>query len=164
MWGRFAGYCGTHGLRALPASTETILAYVGHLGRRNSVVAVSLKPILVAIRKRHVAAGQPDPCDHASGREAKAGFRRAGLLYRPVIKLVRVPLPSAVALGLAELAMRSLQACRHRLTAVVLRFRWMRRASNITRLTLADVDVRADGSAAYQVPRHKTEADQGLIT
>ena len=163
MWGRFAGYCGTHGLRALPASTETILAYVGHLWRRNSVAAVSLTHILAAIRTRHVAAGEPNPCDHASVCEAEAGFRRAGLLYRPVIKSVRVPLPSAVSWGLAELAMRSPQARLHRLTAVVLHFWWMHRASDITRLTLADVVVRADGSAAYQGPRHKTEAEQGLI-
>ena len=40
----------------------------------------------------------------------------------------------------------------------------MRRAGDITRLTLADSDVRADGSAAYQVPRHNTEAARGLIT
>jgi len=163
LWGRFASYCGTHGLRALPASTETILAYVGHLWRRNLVVAVSLKFILAAIRKRHVAAGQPNPCDHASVREAKAGFRRAGLLYRPVIKPVRVPSTSAVARKLAELAMRSSPARRHQLTAVVRQFWWMRRASDITRLTLADVDVRADGSAAYHVPRHKTGAERGLI-
>jgi len=106
LWGSFAGCCGTHGLRALPACTERILAYVGHLWRRNSVVAVSLKTIFDAIRTRHVAAGQPNSCDHASVRETKAGFRRAGLLYRPVIKPVRVPLPSTVSWRLAELAMR----------------------------------------------------------
>jgi len=50
------------------------------------------------------------------------------------------------------------------MTTVVLQFWWMRRAGDITRLTLADVDVRADGSAAYQVPRQKTEADRGLMS
>jgi len=39
----------------------------------------------------------------------------------------------------------------------------MRRAGDITRLTLGDVEVRADGSSACQVPPHKTDADIGLI-
>jgi len=163
LWDRFADYCVARGRRPLPASTDTVLAYVGHLWRGNSVLASSLKPFLAAIRKRHLAAGQPNPRDHASVREAKAGFRRAGLRYRPVVKPVRVSLPAAVAWRLAEMVMRSPRPLCHQLTAVVLQFWWMRRAGDITRLTLGDVDVRVDGSAAYQVPRHKTEADRGLI-
>ncbi|OSX80235.1 hypothetical protein BU14_0056s0018, partial [Porphyra umbilicalis] len=163
-WGRFEAYCCQCGLCPLPASTETVLAYVGCLWRGASVVALSLKPILAAVRKRHLAAGQPNPCDDDRVREAKAGFRRAGLAYRPVTKLARVPLPAAVAWQLAALALRSPKVRCHQLTAVVLQFWWMRRAGDITRLTLGDVDVRADGSSAYQVPRHKTEADTGLTT
>jgi len=162
-WGCFEDYCYQRGLCPLPASTETVLAYVGCLWRRAAVVAISLKPILAAVRKRHFAAGQPNPCDDDRVREVKAGFRRANLAYRPVTKLARVPLPAAVVWRLAALAGRSPPVRRHQLTAVVLQFWWMRRAGDITRLILGDVDVRADGSSAYQVPRHKTEADAGLI-
>ena len=162
-WSRFAAYCCRRGRCALPASAETVLSYVGYLWRSRTVVASSLKPILAAVRKRHLAAGQPNPCDDVTVREAKAGFRRAGLAYRPVTKLARVPLPAAVAWQLAALAARSPTVRRHRLTAVVLQFWWMRRAGDITRLTLGDVDVRADGSTAYQVPRPKTEAESGMI-
>jgi len=110
------------GRRPLPASTDTVLAYVGHLWRGKSVFEISLKPCLAAIRKRHLAAGQPNPCDHTSVREAKSSFRRAGFRYRPVVKPFRVPLPSAVAWRLVELAMPSPRALRHQLTAVVLQF------------------------------------------
>jgi len=137
-------------------STETLLAYVGCLWRGASVVALSLKPSLAAVRKRLLAADQPNPCDDDRVREAKAGFCRAGITYRPVIQLARVPLPAFVAWQLAALALRSPTVRRHQLTAVVLQFWWMRRAEDITRLTLGDDDVRADGTSAYQVPRHKT--------
>ena len=126
-------------------------------------MAASLKPIMAAIRKRHVAAGFSNPCDDEGVREAKAGFCRAGLDLRPVHKLRRLPLPAAVAWRLADLASRSPPARRRHLTAVVMQFWWMRRAGDITRLTLGDVDPRVDGSTHYKVPRHKTEVATGLL-
>jgi len=126
-------------------------------------VATSLKPIMASIRKRHVAAGISNPCDDEAVREAKAGFCRAGLDLPPVNKLRRLPLPAAVAFRLADLASRSPPARRRHLTAVVTQFWWMRRAGDITCLTLGDVDPRVDGSTHYKVPRHKTEAATGLL-
>jgi len=157
LWERFSDYCVARGRLLLPAAADTVLAYVGHRWRGKSVVEISLTPCLAAIPKRLLAAGQPNPCDHASVREAKADSRRAGLRYRPVLKPVRFPLP-------AELAIRSALHLRHQLTAVVLQFWCKHRASDNTRLTRGDVDVRVDGSADYQVPRHKPEADRGLFT
>lgn len=52
---------------------------------------------------------------------------------------------------------------RHHLTAVVLQFWWMRRAGDITRLCVKDVELPADGRTCYQVPDHKTAARDGLI-
>jgi len=39
----------------------------------------------------------------------------------------------------------------------------MRRAGDVTRLTLGDVNPRVDGSNHYKVPRHKTEVATGLL-
>ena len=136
---------------------------MGFLWPGASVVTLLLKPILAAVRERHLAARLPSLCDEDRVHEAKAGFRNAGLAYRPVTKLAHVPLPAAVTWQLVALAIRSLPARRHQLTAVVLQFWWMRRAGDVTRLTFSDVDVRAEGSTAYQVPRHKTKAEMGLI-
>jgi len=162
-WSSFEDYCYQRGLSPLPASTETVLAYVGFLWRSAAVVAFSLKPILAAVRKRHLAAGHLNPCDDERVREAQAGFRRAGVAHRPVTALARVPLPAAVDWQLAALALRSPPVRRNQPTAVDLQCWWMSRAGDVTRLSLGDVDVRADGPSAFQVPRHKTEADTGLI-
>jgi len=119
--------------------------------------------MLAAVRKRHLGAGYGNPCDAAAVRETKAGFRRAGLLLRAQTKPNRIPLPSAVAWRLAMLACYSPKILRHRLTAVVLQFWWMRRAGDITGLCVADVQLPADGRTCYQVPDHKTAPRDGLI-
>eukprot|EP00170_Pyropia_yezoensis_P002914 contig_12203_g2920 len=119
--------------------------------------------MLAAVRKRHLAAGLPNPCDADGVRKAKAGFRRAGLRLRPQTKPTRAPVPSGVAWRLALLANYSPLTLRHHLTAVVLQFWWMRRAGDITRLCVKDVELLADGRTCYQVPDHKTAARDGLI-
>lgn len=163
-WKRFKDYCSAHGRRSLPASTATVTAFLGHCWRQGTLVASSLKPVLAAIRKRHLAAGLVNPCDHEAVREAKSGYRRAGLALRPVTTTVRTPLPSHAAWKLARLASTSPPPLRRRLTALVMQFWWMRRAKDITRLTLEDVDPRPDGSVSYKILHHKTAARKGLIT
>jgi len=140
----------------VPATTATIVEYVGHKWRCGNRVATSLKLMLAAVRKRHLGAGYGNPRDAAAVREAKAGLRRADLLLRAQTKPNCIPLLSAVVWRLAMLACYSPKILRHRLTAVVLQFWWMRRAGDITGLCVADVQLPADGRTCYQVPDHKT--------
>lgn len=140
-----------------------MLAYIGWLWRSNRVVAHTIKPKLAAVRKRHLAAGHANPCDHDAVREARAGFRRADLACRPVVKVKRVPLPSAVAWRLAQAAMVAPLARCRRLTALVTQFWWLRRAADISRVMLHEVDLRTDGTTHYMVPRHKTDARAGML-
>lgn len=163
-WRRFSDYCASRGVPSLPASTATVVQYIGSLWRRGTVVAVSLKPLLAAVRKRHLAAGFRNPCDADSVREAKSGFRRAGLALRPQPSRAVVPLPSTAAWSLALLATYSPRAMRHRLTAVVCAFWWMRRAKDLIRFTLADVDLPPDGRTCFIVRYHKTAAVDGPIS
>lgn len=139
-------------------------AFLGHCWRQGSLVASSLRPMLAAIRKRHLAAGFLNLCDHEAVREAKSGYRRAGLALRPVTKTFRAPLPSHAAWKLARLAATAPPTLRRRLTALVMQFWLMRRAKDITRLALDDVDPRPDGSVSYTILHHKTAAHKGLIT
>lgn len=162
-WRQFSRYCPTTGRCALPASTDTELAYVGWLWRSHRVVAITVKPKLAAVRKRHLAAGHAHPCDHDAVREARAGFRRADLAYRPVVKVKRVPLPSTVAWQLAQTAMVALLARGRRLTALVTQFWWLHRAADISRVMLHEVDLRADGATHYMVPRQETDARAGML-
>jgi len=120
--------------------------------------------MLAAVRKRHLAAGYANPCDAHAVREAKAGFRRAGLALRPVQRPRRISLPSAVAWRLALLASYSPPTLRRHLTAVVLQFWWLRRAGDITLLELRDVDLPADGRTCFRVRVHKTAALVGTLS
>lgn len=125
---------------------------------------MSLKPLLAAVRKRHLAAGFPNPCNADSVREAKSGFRRAGLALRPQPSRAVVPLPSTAAWSLALLATYSPRALRHRLTAVICAFWWMRRAKDLLLFTLADVNLPPDGRTCFLVRYHKTAAGDGPIS
>jgi len=82
QWAAFGAYCRGRGRCSVPATTATIIEYVGHQWRCGNRVATSLKTMLAAVRKRHLGAGYGNPCDAAAVREAKAGLRRAGLLLR----------------------------------------------------------------------------------
>eukprot|EP00168_Porphyra_purpurea_P002330 TRINITY_DN1267_c0_g1_i3.p1 TRINITY_DN1267_c0_g1~~TRINITY_DN1267_c0_g1_i3.p1 ORF type:complete len:1085 (-),score=104.85 TRINITY_DN1267_c0_g1_i3:486-3740(-) len=162
-WRRFSVYCASRRVTALPASTSAVVEFIGSLWNANTVVAVTLKPILAAVRKHHLAAGYSNPCDAEPVREAKAGFRRAGLALRPQDTILRVALPSAVAWRLAMLSGYMPRTTRHLLTAVVAQFWRMRRAGDITRLRVKDVNLPADGRVCYQVKDHKTDAADGLL-
>lgn len=163
-WRRFSDYCARRGAPSLPVSTTTVVRYVGSLWRRGKVIAVSLKPLLAALRKRHLAAGFPNPCDADSVREAQSGFRRSGLVIRPQPSRAAVPLPSTTAWSLALVATSSPCVLRHRLTAVVCAFWWMRRAKDLIQFTLEDVDLRPDGRTCFIVRYHKTAAVDGPIS
>jgi len=119
--------------------------------------------MLAAVRKAHLAAGHTNPCDDTRVREAKAGFRRAGLALRPARDPVRVPLSARVVWDLARRATTAAPARRRRLTALICQFWWLRRASDVARMKVGEVEARPDGTTHYVVPRHKTEAEMGLI-
>eukprot|EP00170_Pyropia_yezoensis_P007499 contig_30752_g7522 len=158
QWRAFDAYCVGRRGPSLPASTDTVGEYVGHPWVKGTVCAASLKPMLAAIRKRHLAAGYPNPCDDNRVREAKQGFRLAALERGGTLTTKRLPHPSAVAWRLAERAAACTnQQQRHRLTAVVTQFWLMRRAGDVTGLRVCDIELHPDGRTSYRVPRHKTE-------
>lgn len=111
-----------------------------------------------------MAARFANPCDAESVREAKSGFRRAGLALRPEPSRAVAPLPSTAAWSLALLATYSPRVLRHQLTAVVCAFWWMRRAKDLVRLSLADMDLPPDGRTCFIVRYHKTAAADGPIS
>jgi len=154
----FAAYCLRRGRPSLPASAATVSEWIKSLWRKGTLVAISLKPILAAVRKRHIAAGHANPCGSSAVREAKARFRRAGLALRPDNQTLRVPLPAAMAWRLALLSSYSPTRLWNHLSAVVLQVWWMRRAGDITLLEVQDVDLSDDGRTWYHLRYHKTAA------
>lgn len=53
LFGHFAAYCDRVGVSALPASTATVICYVGHLGELGTWAAGSMQPIFSAINDAH---------------------------------------------------------------------------------------------------------------
>lgn len=74
-----------------------------------------------------------------------------------------MPLSAQVVSDLARRALTAAPARRRRLTALVCQFWWLRRASDLARMTVGEVDARPDGTTHYVMPRHKTAAATVLI-
>ena len=73
--GLFASWCSARGVSPLPASTETILAYVADLAQRGVSVS-TMTQVLAAISAAHRAAQVPSPTSDFYVQQAVRGYRR----------------------------------------------------------------------------------------
>ena len=73
--GLFGRWCADRGVSPLPASTETILAYVGDLAQRGVSVS-TMTQALAAISAAHRAAQVPSPTSDFYVQQAVRGYRR----------------------------------------------------------------------------------------
>lgn len=157
-WRRFCAFCAAGSYRALPASPTTVGRYVAYQWLKGTVQPSSVRTYLSPIRKRHLAAGHPNPCSSDLVTEAMAGFTNAWLDAHGS-KPKRVALPAALAWQLAALAFSSPDpTLRLRLTAVVGHFFMCRRARDIMSLAAADISLMPDGGLSFQIVRSKTDA------
>lgn len=157
-WARFCVFCARGAYRALPASSSTVGRYVALLWLKGSVKPSSARTYLAPIRKRHHAAGFPNPCATDLVAEALDGFNH-GWPDAHGTRLKGVALPAAVAWRLAQLAYLSRDNLIHqRLTAVVCHYSMCRRAKEVLNLKAADVLLSADGGLSSQITRSKTDA------
>lgn len=118
-WLRFCAFCARGRYRARPASPCTVGRYVAYLWLRGTVQPVSARTYLSPIRKRHLAAGFPNPCATDLVAEALDGFTNVWL-DRHGAKPKRVALPASVAWRLAQVAFSSPdRLLRLRLAAVI---------------------------------------------
>lgn len=77
VWVRFTSFCAAGGYRALPATPVTVGRYVAFQWLEGTVQPSSVRTYLAPIRKRHIAAGFPNPCASDLVAEALAGFTNA---------------------------------------------------------------------------------------
>lgn len=78
LFANFAAYCDEEGVSPLPASTATVICYVGHLAEQGTWAASSMQPIFSAINDAHKALELEPPAkdSHFLTRE-RAGLERA---------------------------------------------------------------------------------------
>jgi site-specific recombinase XerD len=74
-WRDFLSFCSGHGLQALPASDQTVAAYLAELADRGAKAATIARR-LVVISQAHKAADLPSPTGSSLVRRVHAGIRR----------------------------------------------------------------------------------------
>jgi site-specific recombinase XerD len=74
-WRDFLAFCSGHGLQALPASDDTVAAYLAELADRGAKAATIARR-LVVISQAHKAADLPSPTGSSLVRRVHAGIRR----------------------------------------------------------------------------------------
>ena len=149
---RFAAWCNEHGVRAMPASAETIAAYVEAMGRERAPATV--RRYLASIAAAHRAQGleqtaRSEPVRRALGRMHRRKGRRqaqATGLTRPLLK------------RMLDAAGDALIDARNRALLAVAYDTLLRR-SELVALQVGDLIVERDGSATVLVGRTKTDRE-----
>ena len=168
QWRTFETWCERHGHAPLPATPETVAAYLVDRaadGCKPTTVALSMSSIAAA----HRSVGAESPCDHEGVRQTLAGIRR------------QAAAPPRQAAGLTLQALAAIRAVSHRCRKgptgrlesvaaakrraavdmallMVMRDALLRR-TEAAALTWADVTRAEDGSGRLTVRRSKTDQE-----
>lgn len=82
-WAGWEAWCRMHGVEPLPTSGEVIGVYAASMAESGAAVA-SIELAVVAISRKHVAAGHPSPRAHPALRAVMSGIRRThGVAGKP---------------------------------------------------------------------------------
>jgi len=154
----FTGWCRDHNRQAIPASPETVAAFVDAMASRRA--PASVLRYVSSIATFHRTAGVANPCE---GREVKLALRRmdraTGRARRPV-----APVSDAlVERTLMATGVRPRDLRDKALLAVAYTTRCRR--SDLVVLRRDDLQVGADGSGTIVIRRRETDQEgQGAVT
>jgi len=155
-WRQFSSFCAATGRTALPATPDTVAAYLASLYSRGSVRPSSRQSYLSPVNTRHATAGYARPGTGAFLSSVRTGYTRCWLDRAGSLPPERAKFPAAAAWSIAAAAAKtSCPTTRTRLTTITTAFLFFRRTAELLRLTVADVHVRADGAVEFQVVRYK---------
>jgi len=155
-WRQFSSFCAATNRTVLPATPDTVAAYLASIYTRGTVRPSSLQSYLTPINTRHATAGYPPPATGPFLSSVRTGFTRCWLDRTGVLPPERAKFPAAAAWAIAEAAAKATcPATRAKLTTITTAFLFFRRTAELLRLTVADVRLRADGGVDFQVVRYK---------
>lgn len=151
-WNTFYSWCQEAEATALPASPETVAAFITHMAQIGRKVA-TIQHMVVAISQAHKMAGHPSPTATAILRETMKGIRRslgvAQVQKSPVlpeqIRAMLDGLPDSI-LGIRDRAL------------LLVGFSGGFRRSEIVALDVADIEFNADG-LVVMLRRSKTDQE-----
>jgi site-specific recombinase XerD len=153
----FTGWCSQEGRQALPASPETIAAFINAMARGKAPATV--RRYASSVASFHRAAGVANPCDT---QVAKLALKR---MHRELGRAQQQAGPLTDRLVERLLAGRGnrLRDLRHKALLVVA-YTTMARRSELVALQFADLHVEADGFGTVVIQRSKTDQEgQGAV-
>ena len=163
-WRSFEAWCAAAGRVALPATAQTVAAYLTHLATERGLRATSVDAHLTAIRAVHRGSGVVPPDGLAARKIVVAAQRREAARdgrYGPrkAVPVMASDLPAIVAACDAE----SAAGLRDR-AVVLLGFALLARRSELSALNLSDVELVPGEGLAVTIRSSKTDQSaQGVI-
>jgi len=162
---QFHAFCESIGLRALPASTTTVLRWILHLFREDRVHGTSIQPYLSAINRVHRDLGLAAPADGHLVATARRGFvrlhttapvPRPGEVTAPT-RSQRTPVPAIVALRAVQHGLRTNDDYVRTCCAIVVHaFLFASRASSVVGIPISAYEFHPDGSLLFREDARKT--------
>lgn len=161
-WAQFSRFCAETRRQALPASPDTVAAYLRSILLRGPVQLKSLQAYLSPLSTRHAVAGCPQPAVGPFLASLRAGYGRRWCDWARALPMERAMFPAVAAWSIAVAAAKT--TChikRGRLTTIVAAFIFFRRTAELLRLRREDVRVLPDGTIEFQVTRYNAERRAG---
>jgi len=163
-WWSFESWCRQAGRVALPATTQTVAAYLTHLATERGLKATTVDAHLTAIRAVHRGAGAAPPDGLAARKVVVAAQRREAARdgrYGP-LKAVPVMARDLAAIAAACDA-RTAAGLRDR-AVVLLGFALLARRSELAALNISDVEAVPGEGLAVTIRSSKTDhAARGVV-
>src|SRR4051794_1299460 len=154
---RFTFWCSQHGQRAMPASPDTVAAFIDALAETKAPATV--RRCVSSIATFHRAAGVANPCDTP---DVKLALKR---MHRTLGRAQRQAAP--VADGLVERLLAAAGGSvrdRRNKAMLVVAYTTMARRAELVALLVADLTVEADGFGTVVIRRGKTDQEgQGAV-
>jgi len=163
-WRSFEAWCSRAGRVALPATAQTVAAYLTHLATERGLKATTVDAHLTAIRAVHRGAGATTPDALTARKVVVAAQRREAARdgrYGPrkAVPVMAADLPAIVAACDDQTA----AGLRDR-AVVLLGFALLARRSELAALNLSDVDLAPDEGIAVTIRSSKTDQSaRGLV-
>ena len=163
-WRSFEAWCARAGRVALPATAQTVAAYLTHLATERGLKATTVDAHLTAIRAVHRGAGATAPDALTARKVVVAAQRREAARdgrYGPrkAVPVMAADLPAIVAACDDQTA----AGLRDR-AVVLLGFALLARRSELAALNLSDVELVPDEGIAVTIRASKTDQSaRGLV-
>jgi len=163
-WRSFGDWCRDAGRVALPATTQTVAAYLAHLAVDRGLKATTAGAHLTAIRAVHRSAGAPLPDGLAARKVVVAAQRREAARdgrYGPrkAVPVMAADLPAIIAACDLETA----AGLRDR-AVILLGFALLARRAELAALNLSDVEHVPGAGLAVTIRASKTDqAARGVV-